>query len=235
MSLHTRVRVIDTETTGLTDPIGVVEIGWTDVEQHRGRWAVAAPSRSILVQPGRPIEYGAVAVHHIRDSDVEAAKPLSHLLPTVLSGAEVLAAHNAAFDAALVDTDLPWICTHKCARALWPDLQGYSNGGIRYELGLIDALWEPHCHPAHRAGPDTVVTAHILCALLREATISSLLEISGRPTLLSQMPFGKHKGERFDALPHDYLNWIVNASDMRHDPDNDVVYTARRELERRAI
>jgi len=31
----------------------------------------------------------------------------------------------------------------------------------------------------------------------------------GEPALHTRLPFGKHRGERFDAVPEDYLRWIV--------------------------
>ena len=37
------------------------------------------------------------------------------------------------------------------------------------------------------------------------------------------MTFGKHKGQRYDAAPRDYLEWIVNKSDM----DEDTKFSAK--------
>lgn len=235
LNLVQRIRVIDTETTGFEEPIGVVEIGFTDLLLDNGQWDLGE-TRSILVNPGRRIQYGAMAVHHIRDEHVAGEPPLPDILPPVLYDVEIFAAHNASFDRKLVDTrGRPWICTYKCAKELWPSLDSYSNGAIRYELDLVPDEWEHRTHPSHRAGPDTFVTALILQRLLTEATIETLIAITEQPIRLKEMPFGKHKGQSFDSLPSDYLDWIVNKSDMAADPESDVAHTARLELRRRSI
>jgi len=36
-----------------------------------------------------------------------------------------------------------------------------------------------------------------------------LVQWSSEPALLSVFRFGKHRGERFDSVPEDYLRWIV--------------------------
>jgi uncharacterized protein (DUF3820 family) len=35
---------------------------------------------------------------------------------------------------------------------------------------------------------------------------------SYEPALLTHLHFGMHRGERFDAVPEDYLLWIADAS-----------------------
>lgn len=88
--------------------------------------------------------------------------------------------------------------------------------------------------PAHRAGADTWVTAHILLELLKIYEPETLIEITGKPLMLMKMPFGKHFGKRFSEIDNGYLDFIVNKSDMRNDPSKeDVVHSARAELARR--
>lgn len=47
---------------------------------------------------------------------------------------------------------------------------------------------------------------------------SELVQWSVEPVLLAVFGFGKHRGERFDAGPRDYLEWIEDGrNDLRED------------------
>jgi exodeoxyribonuclease X len=232
----TLIRIIDTETTGIDDPAEMVEVGWTDVRLFPDGWAIENGPRSRLVDPGMPITFPAMAVHHITQAEAEAETSLdpdgARILAT--SGVDIICAHNWQFDSRFIRTKLPAICTFKCARTIWPDLQGHSNGSIRYELGLVPHD-DPRAQPSHRAGPDTWVTAHILLKLLEAHTVERLLEISANPVLLGTCYLKAHKGKRWSEVPDSYLDWIVNKSDMAKDPKSeDVVRTARYWLNKRA-
>ncbi len=231
----TLIRVIDTETTGIDDPCEMVEVGWTDVRLFPTGWEIESGPHSTLVNPGIPISFPAMAVHHITDAECKiAGTDPDDIRTEIVKGADILCAHNVAFDSRFIRGHrLPWICTFKAARTAWPEMQGHSNGSIRYERGLC--LGDTRTQPSHRAGPDTWVTAHILLDLLKIYQPETLIEITGKPVTLIKITFGKHEGKRFSELPWDYLDWIVNKSDMRDDATKeDVVHTARLELSKRA-
>lgn len=236
VELFTLIRVIDTETTGFDDPAEMVEIGWTDVRLFPTGWAIESGPHSRLVNPGMPISFGAMAVHHITQAEAETGISPDEARRLVKTGADILCAHNAAFDSRFIPgNEPPFICTYKAAKTAWPELQSHSNGAIRYERGLVPAD-DPRAQPSHRAGPDTWVTAHILLDLLKEYEVEKLIDIASKPVLLLKMNFGKHEGLRFSELPFDYLDWILNKSDMPNDPaKEDVVHTARHELARRRL
>ncbi|STR94747.1 Exodeoxyribonuclease 10 [Hafnia alvei] len=63
------LRVIDTETCGLNG--GVVEVASVDIDYSL---AIINPM-SDFVKPDRPIEFSAMAIHHITE-DIVADKPL---------------------------------------------------------------------------------------------------------------------------------------------------------------
>ena len=231
----TLIRVGDTETSDLDEPSEMVEIGWTDVRYYGTSWQIDSGPHASLVNPHRPISFGAMATHHISQAQAEAGiePPVARAIMT--SGVDYLCFHNAEFDLRHIMPDwrIPVICTEKCARHAWPSLQSYKNGAIRYELELC--LDDPRTEPSHRAGPDTWVTAHILLRLLDLLTLDEMVAISKAPRLLLKINFGKHKGVPFTHLPDDYLDFIVNKSDMPNDPTRvDVVHTARQEIQRRA-
>jgi hypothetical protein len=47
---------------------------------------------------------------------------------------------------------------------------------------------------------------------------------SSEPALLSVLRFGMHRGERFDAVPADYLEWLASGT---HDMREEVRFSAR--------
>ncbi len=231
--LFTLIRVVDTETTGIDDPAEMVEIGWTDVRLFPDGWQIESGPHSSLVKPGMPISYPAMATHHIRQAEADAGIDPADARALVAAGADILCAHNVSFDGRFIHGHrCPWICTLKVARAAWPELQGHGNGSIRYERGLC--LDDTRAEPAHRAGPDTWVTAHILLDLLKVYQPETMIEISKQPSVLMKISFGEHQGKRFSEVPTGYLDWIVNKSNMPSDPKReDEVHTARLELRRR--
>ncbi|MEM8626045.1 MAG: DUF3820 family protein [Pseudomonadota bacterium] len=218
------IRVIDFETTGLDESAGVVEIGWCDIagETIKG-------SGSAICDPGFPIPPEASAIHHITDEHVKGFRGASSMLAD-LAGADVYVAHNSRFDRQFADplNRSPWICTLKAARRVWPDAPSHGNQVLRYWLGIN--LPAKLAEPAHRAGPDAVVTAHLLLRLMDHASVEEMIAWEAMPSILPKMPFGKHKGERFSEVPKDYLGWIVR----QHDIDPDVKFTAEAALQEAA-
>ena len=85
-------------------------------------------------------------------------------------------------------------------------------------------------NPAHRAGPDAWVTAHILMDLLAEHPVEQLIAWTAEPRRLDRIPFGKHRGRPWSEAPDDYLRWMAGQGDM----DAEVVAAARQELTRRS-
>ena len=229
----TLIRVIDTETTGIEDPCEMVELGWTDIRLFPEGWAVERGPESVLVNPGMPISFPAMSIHHISNEMVRQAADPDDLRKEIVKGVDYLCAHNAAFDSRFIrGHSVPWLCTFKGARTAWPEMQSHGNGSIRYERGLL--LDDKRSEPSHRAGPDTWVTAHILLDLLKIYEPETLAEISRNPVLQITCWLKAHRGKRWSEVPSNYLDWIVNKSEMRNDPaSEDVVFTAKYHLAKR--
>lgn len=243
----TTVRVVDVETTG-TDPTiaEVIELGWQDVScAPDARVAsLTGPTLSRLYGSERPCPPEVLAVHHILDEE-RAGLPRFLRAPgeaelfrcTLPEDTTALAAHNAAFEQSFLHDGpaspgtwlgLPFVCTYKCALHLWPDMASHSNQALRYALRLsVDA---DRAHPPHRAGPDAYVTAALLQRMLEVTNLEQLLEWSGQPTPMPVFRFGKHKGQKIGLVDRDYLEWVVNKSDL----EADVKHACRQELRRRA-
>jgi exodeoxyribonuclease X len=211
------VRCLDIETTGLhaaTDAI--VEIASVDLRSDGSIINTA----ETLVQPGMPVSPAASAIHHLIDADLKCAPALSDLVQRFV-GADAYVAHNCSFEKSFLDGYIGqavWVCTYKCALRVWPDLESYSSQALRYQLGLIDPLGiDRKTLVAHRALSDAIVTAAILVELLKHAGWNELLQWSEEPALLTILGFGKHRGQRFDAVPKNYLHWIADAPNSLRD------------------
>jgi len=230
-----RLRVVDLETTGGDRTSEIIEVGIVDVVAEGEGWR-ALPPVTRLFRPRGEISFHAMAVHHLTpahfcDDDPHCDEFLLREM-FLAERADVMVAHSARFERSFIaDTatgGLPWICTVRSAKAVWPQAPGHSNQVLRYWRGL--ALDPAMANPAHRAGPDAWVTAHLLIDLLKEATVEQMLAWTSEPRRLDRIPFGKHRGKPWSEPPEDYLRWMAAQADM----DGDAVSAARQELERRA-
>lgn len=226
----TTFRCIDFETTGIPtadDKHAIVEIGWSDIRDGSD---IPSPPKSVLCNPGRPIPHEAMAVHHITDDMVSAAPACDGTLLDIESGADFFVAHNADYERQFYLTPIPFICTYKVALRLWPEATSHSLQFLRYHLGLpADA---DLCQPPHRAGPDAYLGAELMLRILQEnrASVDDMVRWSDGPALLPRVTFGKHKGADWKDVPSDYLDWILNKSDM----DRDIKANAKHHLKARA-
>ncbi len=230
-----RLRVIDLETTGGDRTSEIIEVGIVDVFGDGEGWS-ARPPVSKLFRPRREISFHAMAVHHLTpehfcEDDPYCDEFLLRAMFADLGPADVMVAHSARFERSFIaDTatgGLPWICTARSARQAWPDAPGHSNQVLRYWRGF--RLDPTLADPAHRAGPDAWVTAHILMDLLKEHSIDQLTAWTSAPREVATVPFGKHRRKPWADVPADYLQWMAAQTDM----DVDAVTAAKAELDRR--
>jgi exodeoxyribonuclease X len=224
------LRIIDIETTG-TDPEAdrIIEIASVDLLAD----GTIANRQSTLVRPGILVPPEASAVHHLLDEDLAAAPPLMDIIH-LFRGADAYVAHNADFERAFLGPllgEATWVCTYRCALRIWPDLVSHSNQALRYRFGFVNPFGiDRHTLSPHRALSDAIVTAAVFTEILKHAKWGELVQWSSKPALLSVLRFGKHRGERFDAVPEDYLRWIVEG---QNELSEDVKASARYWLEKR--
>lgn len=223
-------RVIDLESTGTPedDNPEVIEMACYDVPLDA---AIPCPGDwwQSFCRPRGEIPAVARAVHHISDDEVRGAPEARELWDRLLSTDDFtgttlpayLVAHNAKFEQHFTpDVGIPWICTYRVARIVWPDAPEHTNQVLRYWLGL--PCEEALSHPPHRALPDAYVTAWLFIELLKHKTPDEMVVISRYPALLKTMNFGKYygKGMTFEQCARDdasYLEWIRDTSDMNED------------------
>lgn len=233
----TIIRVVDVETCGLEPPAGIVEIGWCDIGHSPVMdWMVYEPPLAQLCHPGQSIPPETSAIHHLTDADVADALAWQDVwmfgAKPPVDGVRALAGHRTKFDRQWLTDErtggLPWIDTYKCAARIWPDAPGHGNQLLRYWLKPA-GLERDLATPAHRAGPDAYVTAHLLRDMLNEhATVEQLIEWSSQPVLQQRCMIGKWRGRPWSEVDDGMLNWILTK-----DFDEDVQFTVRHEIERR--
>lgn len=230
----TVLRAVDFETTGEPTeevPQAICEVGWCDVTAE-GAKATLGAIRGFVVNPGRPMPPEARAVHHITDEELADAPPPDVAFRELMGSPrpDYFVAHNADFEQKFFGGGgIPWICTYKVALRLWPDLEKHGLQYLRYALSL-DIIQECGL-PAHRAQPDAYVGAAMMARIIEEDRVSfdDMVRWSKGPALLPRIGFGKHKGERWEDVPADYLKWIVEKSDL----DRDAKANARHHLKLR--
>lgn len=217
---------LDTETTGTGPDDRLCQIAF-----KTGKGQVVDE----MFNPGRPIAIEAMAVHHITNEMVASKPPFKgspahEKLETLLNDDQkIVVAHNAKFDLDMlrregIQIDRA-ICTYKLTRYL--DKEGsipqYNLQYLRYYLKLdIEAV-------PHSALGDILVLEGLfrrIHAKFEPAgaadAAAQMLKISNEPVLIARMPFGKHKGHKFDQVPKDYLNWLLTT-----DLDEDLAYTVQ--------
>lgn len=204
------LRVIDFETTGFKsedDKHCVVEAAYIDLDpadqKIKGEYQA-------LVRPTCQMSPIAQAVHHISYEEADTnGLPWDNVSSAVYQSTAdrvIFVAHNASFERDFFDpVNALWIDTYKVALKLYPDAPKHTNQALKYILGIVDR--EEH-HPPHRALPDCRVTALILLEMMQKITVREMVEITKQPPYLTFMPFGKHRGERMDDLPPDYVQWL---------------------------
>lgn len=232
----TTIRCIDFETTGVDASCKVIECGHSDYDVETR--AVGDPVSALFHVEAIPPE--SRAAHHIRMRDIPAhAHPLDPfgdvIMPADTMAITYFAAHNSAFECQFLG-DLEHrriICTYKSALRVFPDAPSHSNFGLAYWLedqGRIS--FDPvTAQPAHRAGPDAYVTAHILKALFDAgATGREMVAWTREPALLPTCPIGTPwRGKKWQEVDAGFLRWMANNPTM----EADYKWNAIRELERR--
>ncbi len=98
--------VLDTETTGLSPADGhrIIEIGALELVHH----IPTGETYHIYINPERPIDPGAAAVHGITDERVAGEPIFADIIDDFLSfiGSSPLVIHNAPFDMGFINAEL---------------------------------------------------------------------------------------------------------------------------------
>lgn len=226
----TIIRVIDFETTGTEPPEAeVCEVGTCDLHLEEKR--IEIPATWMCGVKAMPPEVRAV--HHISLAECEGWDAFdADRMFARTNHADAIAAHNSEFETKFFTSPVPVICTYKAALRVWPNAPSHSNGSLRYWLEDAGKIRPDHVmtQPAHRAGPDAYVTAHILLALFETgATGRDMIAWTKEPRLLPTCPIGKFRGKPWPEVEAGFLGWMLRQEGM----EEDLKWNARREIARR--
>lgn len=196
------IHIFDTETTGLKAP-GIVEIAWVVVDYDLN---ILDEFRS-LVDPERPIEAGAQAVHGITEEMVKGMPTMDMIAARLDGKISKGIAHNLPFDKRAVK---PWVsldaglCTLSLARKLIQGTTNHKLETLQKELGLVE-------RDSHTALGDVLTVRDLLLYMREKFELDLELEFTRamKPAMIHKMPFGKHKGKNLVTLPPDYRAWLL--------------------------
>ena len=226
------VSIVDSETTGISQDSKIVEYAaiHLQIAEDSSDYSIVSTD-TFLINPGVEIPPEASAVHHLTMDHLANAPSHAEaqvLIQASLSKSDYVAAHNAAFDSRFISTQLPWICTYRCAKHLL-DVPSYGNQQLRYRLGLKPNL--PDNLSAHRAMYDAAVTVELFIHLLNLAgSLEKLHQLTNTPILEKTITFGAHRGKKFSDVPTSYLKWLLNLTDK----SPDFIYTVKYHLKNKA-
>lgn len=212
-----RAIILDTETTGTKDP-GLLQSAWLEVD-HMGE-PIGGSNIPVerMWNPGKPIEYGAMATHHIVAEDICDEELASEF--KIPGWATHVIGHNVDFDIQVANGCGPQpqvkaICTLALARRMWPDTDSHRLGALVYMLEGPSA--RAMLKNAHDAGEDVLFCQRVLqavCQARRPADLDALWRMSEEARVPTVMPFGKHKGVPIRQLPGDYRAWLLRQQDI---------------------
>lgn len=214
-----KILILDTETTGKFQP-ALIDAAYAEVssiEQPLTEAGLVALRRAVnkkRFNPGKPIEYGAMAIHHITDKDVVNCPPASEFrLP---ANVEYIIGHNVDYDWGVIGSpNVKRICTLALCRKLWPDTDSHSQIAMLYYLENCNV--GSYISQAHSADTDVLICGIILSHIIKKTGVKdwdSLYLLSEEARIPTVMPFGKHKGEKLSDIPQDYKDWLLKQSDI---------------------
>lgn len=174
--------------------------------------------------PGAPISIGAMATHHILDSDVAGCCLHTEFsLSELGQPVEYLIGHNIDYDIAVIEragvdvSGIKAICTLAMARRLWPEFEARTITYLVYALTPDKAKAREQVKSAHSAWDDILMTGFILDQILLKTGIKTLKDLylfSELARLPTHMTFGKYKDTAIADVPADYVQWYARQTDV---------------------
>ena len=160
-----RIAVVDTETTGLypsRDRLVEIAIMLLEVD-GAGRLLRTLETYEELNDPGMPIPAEATAIHGITDAMVKGCRIDAQRVARMLTGADLVVAHNSGFDKGFVRQLVPgvdallWGCS--CRGIPWRRLYASLENT---RLQHLAARLEVCTGTAHRALGDVETTVNLI-------------------------------------------------------------------------
>lgn len=210
------IYVLDFETTGLVEPIDIIEVAWAKI----GLDLNVIEEYQSLVNPRRDIPCDSSALSGIRTAMVQDS-PFVEDIPFPKEES-IIICHNAAYDEPLARPHMNivgTICTLILARRVLPDAPSHSLATLSCYCDLSPQL-------SHRAYGDVRDTLGLLDYMLEGLgwDLPKVFDYVNTPVRLERFPWGKHKGVEMEKVPYSYITWVINnATNI----DRDLAYTIK--------
>jgi DNA polymerase-3 subunit epsilon len=184
--------VIDTETTGLnTGKDKIIELGLIAFEYDAGSGLIyrILHSYDSFEDPGEPLEDIVKQITGITDDMLAGQHLDDDEINVWLQKADLIIAHNAAFDRQMLERRLPiasqanWACTFNDIDWQDEDISSLKLDYIAYKLGFF--------FDGHRAINDAQATLHLL---------TKALPVSGKLAMAALLAHAREKSRRFFAV-----------------------------------
>ena len=203
--------IFDTETTGKNEAV-LIEAAWLMLESIHP--FSTSSSFNQRYNPGKPIELGALATHHILDEELQNCPSYTDFkLP---EGIEYIIGHNIDYDWNIIGKpNIKRICTLALSRKVWPGLDSHNQSALLYFVDRQNA--KDKLKNAHSALADVENCAFILEKIISKLNVTSIEElwaVSEQARIPSHMTFGKHKGIAITDIPRDYKTWLLNQDNV---------------------
>ena len=206
--------VFDTETTGIDEP-EIIEAAYlvlsedikdnTIIERFCQRY-----------KPSKMIELGALAVHHILDSELDKC-PATREFKLPFDEAYVIG-HNVDYDMQHWESPAyKKICTLALSRRLWPELTSHNQSAMLYHSAGRRPSTRDLLRDAHSALADVINCKFVLDAIIAKTNPDSWEQLwrwSEKARIPTHMTFGKHKGMKIEELPASYVQWFLKQENI---------------------
>ncbi len=203
--------ILDTETTGATQADRICQLSYL-VCNDKGE---ILELHNELCTPPLAIGFEAMAIHHITPEMIEGTPTCVETtafrrLVELNTPDNLMVIQNAEFDLGMLakegmSLEMELVDTFRVLRALHPldtphglQFKRYQWGLYKHEQPLIDKLGI--VINAHDALGDVIVLKHLYEKLTELHTVESMIELCSKPIILEYIPFGKHKGKRFEEV-----------------------------------
>jgi exodeoxyribonuclease X len=227
-----KIILLDTETTGNKEVDKIIQLSYIVMNENLEIEEI----HNDLANPGMPISFEAMAVHHITNEMVEDKPRLKHTkafkkLKELNSPENVIVIHNAEFDLNMLKKEnfnpfFQIIDTFRILKHLIKNSK-YSLQYNRYALGLYKKEKEI-CDKynitinAHDALGDVVVLTLLFEYIIKEfnKSVEELVQLTKEPILYDKFYTGKHKFENIKEViikDPDYIEFILESADLEPD------------------
>ena len=212
-----KIIILDTETTGAGEADRICQLSYL-VCDEKGE---ILELHNDLCTPPLPISFEAMAIHHITPEMIEGTPTCIETiafkrLVELNTPENLMVIQNAEFDLGMLAkegmiSNMKLVDTFRVLRAWHPldtphglQFKRYQWGLYKQEQPLIDKLGI--VINAHDALGDVIVLKHLYEKLTESHTVESMIELCSKPIILECIPFGKHKGKRFEEVAIDARN-----------------------------